>query len=114
MTKSKESRKTAQDEDPVDKLFRLSEEAIMKSPGEEICRNILDWLLQGAIIIATAYKQAPRKEKSFQANQAKRFEEKWQKLLSNFQLYADPATLRFHKLQIEEKLQSVLELATAL
>ena len=115
MKKSKlPKRVQTQEEHPVDQLFRITKEQLIKSPGEETCRNALGWLLEGATIIANNHKQAPRKEKSSHANQAKKFEEAWQKLLPNLKQYADPATLRRHQIEIEEKLQRVLEMAAAI
>lgn len=115
MDKSRLGKKPhTQEEHPVDQLFRISKEQIIKSPSEETCRNVLGWLLEGATIIADNHKQALRKEKSSHANQAKKFEEAWQKLLPNLKQYADPATLRRHQIEIEEKLQRVLEMAAAI
>ena len=109
MKKAKSQKQT----EPVAELFRLSRQLLI-SPSEENCQTILGWILEGAKSVATCYKQAPRKEKSFHANRAKKFEEEWQKLMPQLQTYSDPTILRFHQLQIEKELESVLELAAAI
>jgi hypothetical protein len=109
MDKSKNQKQT----EPVAELFRLSRQ-LLNSPTEENCQTILGWILEGAKSVASCYKQASRKDKSFHANRAKKFGEEWQKLLPQLQLNADPTILRFHQLQIEKELESVMELSAAI
>lgn len=77
-------------------LFRLVREYLGKNPSEDKCHQALIYLLNGVNAI---------EEDVVVSN----FQQHWLNIKDDIKNFADPATFRLHELQINQKINKILD-----
>lgn len=91
-----QARKVEVDLKAVPDLFEIIKKHLGEMPTEDKCHQALHWLLEAVNLI---------KDQVLISN----FQQHWLEISPKILPFADPSTFRFHQLQIEQRIDKVID-----